>query len=80
VPGLPVIHTGPCLEHLPHRTGSPYRWERSIAAAGVTDAEIDRFLDVAQRLPELTPEELPGLSFTARHGLLASVDSPRGLF
>ncbi|GAB3615019.1 MmgE/PrpD family protein [Humibacter ginsengisoli] len=52
---------------------------RRLAADALEASEIDRFLDVAQRLPELTPEELPGLSFTARHGLLASVDSPRGL-
>lgn len=50
-------------------------------AAGVLEAqEIERFLDVAQRLPSLTAEELCELSFTARHGVLASVESPRGLF
>jgi 2-methylcitrate dehydratase len=53
---------------------------RTLAADSLEATEIDRFLDVAQRLPELTAEELPGLSFTARHGLLASVESPRGLF
>jgi 2-methylcitrate dehydratase len=53
---------------------------RRLAADALEASEIERFLDVAQRLPELTAEELPGLSFTARHGLLASVDSPRGLF
>ncbi|GAB3395171.1 MmgE/PrpD family protein [Humibacter soli] len=53
---------------------------RTLAADALEATEIERFLDVAQRLPELTAEELPGLSFTARHGLLASVDAPRGLF
>jgi 2-methylcitrate dehydratase len=53
---------------------------RTLAADALEASEIERFLDVAQRLPELTAEELPGLSFSARHGLLASVDSPRGLF
>ena len=53
---------------------------RTLAADALETAEIDRFLEVAQRLPELTAEELPGLSFSARHGLLASVDVPRGLF
>ncbi len=53
---------------------------RTLAADVLEESEIERFLDVAQRLPELAPEELAGLGFSARHGLLASVESPRGLF
>jgi 2-methylcitrate dehydratase len=53
---------------------------RTLAAHALEASEIERFLDVAQRLPELTAEELSGLSFSARHGLLASVEIPRGLF
>jgi Uncharacterized protein involved in propionate catabolism len=53
---------------------------RALAADVLEQHEIERFLDVAQRLPSLTAEELSGLTFTARHGVLASVESPRGLF
>jgi len=35
---------------------------RSLAAGVLDDAEIERFLDVAQRLPELTAAELDGLT------------------
>jgi 2-methylcitrate dehydratase len=49
---------------------------RRLAADVLDAAEIDRFLDVAQRLPELTPGELGGLTITAA-GL---PDAPEGLF
>ncbi|HEV7623463.1 MAG TPA: MmgE/PrpD family protein [Amnibacterium sp.] len=49
---------------------------RTLADGVLTDAEIDRFLDVAQRLPELTSDELSGLTITAT-GL---PPAPKGLF
>jgi 2-methylcitrate dehydratase len=53
---------------------------RTLAAGVLEPEEIDRFLSVAERLPELTADELAGLTFSARVGLLASVPIPRGLF
>ncbi|MEO6827227.1 MAG: MmgE/PrpD family protein [Microbacteriaceae bacterium] len=53
---------------------------RTLAEGALEAAEIDRFLALAQRLPELTGAELAGLTITARPGLLASVPSPAGLF
>ena len=48
-----------------------------MLAAGVLDAEeVERFLGVAERLPQLRPDELAGLTITAR-GLPAA---PKGLF
>ncbi|RIX31343.1 MmgE/PrpD family protein [Amnibacterium setariae] len=49
---------------------------RTLAAGVVEPEEIERFLAVAQRLPELAPDELAGLTFTAT-GLPAA---PKGLF
>jgi 2-methylcitrate dehydratase len=49
---------------------------RSLAAGVLDDAEIERFLDVAQRLPQLTAAELDGLTVFAS-GLPVS---PQGLF
>lgn len=49
---------------------------RALAADVLAPAEIDRFLDVAQRLPELTAAELGGLTITAVDLPVA----PRGLF
>lgn len=42
--------------------------------------EIERFLTLVQRLPELTAEELGGLTIVAKTGLLSSVEAPEGLF
>ncbi|WP_421733057.1 MmgE/PrpD family protein [Cellulomonas sp.] len=53
---------------------------RSLAAGVLEDAEIERFLDVAQRLPHLTADELAGLTVVAPAGLLESVSTPEGLF
>src|SRR5690606_38163918 len=53
---------------------------RTLADGVLEPAEIERFLDVAQRLPELGPEELGGLTIAARPGLLGTVPSPAGLF
>lgn len=51
---------------------------RSLAAGVLEEAEIERFLDLAQRLPELTAEELGGLTITAPAGTLPA--GPKGLF
>ncbi|WP_308466927.1 MmgE/PrpD family protein [Rathayibacter soli] len=53
---------------------------RTLASDVLEEQEIERFLDFAQRLPSLGSDELAGLSFAARHGVLASVESPKGLF
>ncbi|MCK8608553.1 MmgE/PrpD family protein [Agromyces sp. C10] len=53
---------------------------RTLAADVLEPTEIDRFLDLAQRLPELGPDELGRLTIVAAPGVLAHVESPRGLF
>ncbi|WP_223695303.1 MmgE/PrpD family protein [Leifsonia poae] len=53
---------------------------RMLAADVLEPAEIDRFLNVAERLPTLTAAELGGLTITAKPGLLASLPTPKGLF
>jgi 2-methylcitrate dehydratase len=53
---------------------------RSLAEGVLDEGEIDRFLDLAQRLPELSAAELGGLTITAAAGVLASVPTPKGLF
>ncbi len=53
---------------------------RTLADGVLESAEIERFLDVAQRLPELSAAELAGLTVTARPGLLDTVPTPKGLF
>ncbi|MFB2596227.1 MmgE/PrpD family protein [Herbiconiux sp. P17] len=52
----------------------------TLADGVVEDAEIARFLALVQRLPELAAAELPGLTVTARPGLLESIPLPKGLF
>lgn len=49
---------------------------RRLAAEVLGPAEVERFLDVAQRLPELTSAEVGGLTVTAA----GIPDSPKGLF
>jgi len=51
---------------------------RTLAAPILDQAEIDRFLAVAARLPELRPDELGGLTITAPPGTLPV--APEGLF
>jgi 2-methylcitrate dehydratase len=51
---------------------------RALAEGILEPAEIDRFLALVQRLPELSAEELGGLTVTAKTGLLAA--GPKGLF
>lgn len=53
---------------------------RSLAKEVLEPQEIERFLELVQRLPELTAEEIGGLTIVAKPGLLGSVKSPAGLF
>ncbi|BDZ42548.1 2-methylcitrate dehydratase [Paraoerskovia sediminicola] len=53
---------------------------RSLAAGVLVEDEIERFLDLAQRLPDLTPAEVRQLSVVARPGLLAGAPARPGLF
>ena len=53
---------------------------RMLAADVLEPAEIERFLDLAQRLPELGPDELGRLTIVAAPGLLAQVEAPLGIF
>jgi 2-methylcitrate dehydratase len=49
---------------------------RTLASGVLSDAEVERFLDVAQRLPELSADDLAGLNVVAA-GLPTP---PKGLF
>lgn len=51
---------------------------RMLAAPVLEPAEIERFLDTVQRLPELKAGELDGLNIVARAGVLTA--GPKGLF
>ena len=53
---------------------------RLLAEPALAPAEIERFLALAERLPELTPVEVQALSIVAKPGLLASAPNPTGLF
>ncbi|MDR5701536.1 MmgE/PrpD family protein [Agromyces aerolatus] len=53
---------------------------RTLAEWALEPAEIDRFLELAQRLPDLGPDELNALTFTAAPGVLSTLDVPQGLF
>ncbi|HAN24203.1 MAG TPA: 2-methylcitrate dehydratase, partial [Microbacterium ginsengisoli] len=53
---------------------------RLLAEPVLTADEIERFLDLAERLPELTPAEVRELSIVAAPGVLASAPAPKGLF
>lgn len=53
---------------------------RLLAEPVLSPEEIERFLDLAQRLPELTPEEVQQLSIVAKLGVLAMAPAPKGLF
>ncbi len=53
---------------------------RTLAVGVLEDAEIERFLDLAQRLPSLTADEVRELTIVGRPGLLDSVPTPTGLF
>jgi 2-methylcitrate dehydratase len=53
---------------------------RTLADGVLDQGEIERFLAVAARLPELGPDQLSGLTITGRPGLFDGVSSPKGLF
>ncbi|MEY2675974.1 MAG: hypothetical protein RL102_1240 [Actinomycetota bacterium] len=53
---------------------------RTLAADVLEAAEIERFLALVQRLPELTAAEIGGLTIVAKPGVLESVVNPKGLF
>jgi 2-methylcitrate dehydratase len=53
---------------------------RTLADAVLEKTEIERFLELVQRLPELGASDIPGLTVTAKPGLLASIATPKGLF
>ncbi len=46
----------------------------------VDEAEVSRFLDTVQRLPELAAGELDGLNIQAAAGIINLADAPKGLF
>ena len=53
---------------------------RILAEPVLEPAEIERFLELVQRLPELTVEEVGALSIVAAPGVLAAAPAPKGLF
>ncbi|GAB3596097.1 MmgE/PrpD family protein [Microbacterium tumbae] len=53
---------------------------RLLAGPVLEPVEIERFLGLVQRLPELTAAEVGELSIVAKPGVLESVSAPRGLF
>ena len=53
---------------------------RLLAEPVLAPEEIERFLDLAQRLPELSADEVGQLNIVARIGVLASAPVPKGLF
>ncbi|MEY4989054.1 MAG: hypothetical protein RI933_687 [Actinomycetota bacterium] len=53
---------------------------RTLAEGIVDEQEIERFLELVQRLPKLSANEMAGLTVTARAGYLDSVVEPKGLF
>ncbi|MGA6128387.1 MULTISPECIES: MmgE/PrpD family protein [unclassified Microbacterium] len=53
---------------------------RLLAEPVLEPAEIERFLALVQRLPELTAEEVRQLDFVAAPGVLESAPAPTGLF
>ncbi|MCL1869376.1 MAG: MmgE/PrpD family protein [Promicromonosporaceae bacterium] len=53
---------------------------RTLAEGVLADAEVDRFLDVAQRLPDLRPDELGGLTVTPLADPARTAPATRGIF
>ncbi|WP_295014434.1 MmgE/PrpD family protein [uncultured Microbacterium sp.] len=53
---------------------------RILAEPVLEESEIERFLGLAERLPELTPEEVGALTIVAAPGVLAAAPAPKGLF
>ncbi len=53
---------------------------RTLAEPVLEEAEIDRFLTLVQRLPELTAEEVRELNIVAAPGIIDPAAAPKGLF
>lgn len=53
---------------------------RILAEPVLEEAEIERFLELVQRLPELTADEVRELNIVAKPGLLDLASAPKGLF
>ncbi|MBW9094443.1 MmgE/PrpD family protein [Microbacterium jejuense] len=53
---------------------------RLLAEPVLAADEIERFLDLAQRLPDLSAEEVQQLTIVADFGVLAGAPAPKGLF
>ena len=53
---------------------------RALAAGIVPEGEQDRFLGAVERLADLRPDELAGLTFTVDPELVASAGRERGIF
>lgn len=53
---------------------------RMLAEPVLTPAEIERFLALAERLPELTAAEVAELNIVAATGVLDAAPAPKGLF
>ncbi len=53
---------------------------RTLSEGVLSAVEVERFLDVAQRLPDLGPAELGSLTIAAPSELLATVSTPEGIF
>lgn len=53
---------------------------RTLTDGVLEPAEIQRFLNLVQKLPDLDADQVAGLTTTAKPGLLDSVSSPKGLF
>lgn len=53
---------------------------RLLAEPVLEEAEIERFLELVQRLPELTAEEVQELNIVAKPGLLDLESAPKGIF
>lgn len=53
---------------------------RTLADGVLEKTEIERFLELVQRLPQLGAADIGGLTVTAKPGLLAAISAPKGLF
>lgn len=53
---------------------------RLLAEPVLLPEEIERFLELVQRLPELSPAEVIQLTIVAKPGVLALAPAPKGLF
>ncbi|MDX2376445.1 MmgE/PrpD family protein [Microbacterium sp. LRZ72] len=53
---------------------------RLLAEPVLEPAEIERFLALVERLPELTADEVAQLTIVAKPGVLAAAPAPKGLF